>query len=90
MEALRDLISIEEGYAIYCYSGGFYEINGLGDWTLAGSLRTAELFDDEESAKKVMADEFIEGKIIKVHRTSLCFLHPMSDKQIQLLREFIK
>lgn len=89
METLRDLISIEEGYAIYCYSGGFCEINEL-DWTLAGSLRTAELFDDEESAKKVMADESIEGKIIKVYRTSLCFLHPMSDKQIQLLREFIK
>jgi hypothetical protein len=87
----RDFISIEHGFVIrHGNGGGFYEMNGLGDWTFAGSERTAALYTDKEEAEE-MVKGFPEDEleVIEVHRTTLFYYHPLDKDRLKLLRKLV-
>lgn len=45
--------------------GGYYEMNGIGDWSLAGDLETCSIFDTPEDAIEAVSDGY-EGDDLQV------------------------
>ncbi len=86
-----EVIKIEHGYVIQGESDGYYEVNGLGDWTLAGEESTASIFTDKEEAEQT-AREMVGShcKVVEVTRTTLFFKNPLSDRQLELLRKLVR
>lgn len=54
----------ENGYAIRC-GRSFYEMNGIGDWSLAGDIDHCLVFPTREGAQEVI-DEHIEAEDVEI------------------------
>lgn len=85
---------VEDGYVIKL-DAGYYEINGLGDWTLAGNGKTAEMFDTEAEANEVIRDNVFDSdiklcKVIHVTRVVAFYEDPLTIEQLNKIRELVK
>jgi len=61
----------ESGFGIRGTGGGYYDMNGIGDWSLAGDAATCELFASIEAAEEVV-DESLDNdgiSIVQITRT---------------------
>lgn len=83
-------MKIEHGFVIR-KNDGYFEINDIGDWSLTGDDGSASLYTDREDAEQIINDYLLSDcKIIEVHRLIVVWPHPLTNKQINKLREFVK
>lgn len=60
------------GFAIRARDGeGHYDMNGIGDWSLAGDVETCAIFGSKEEAEEVLRDLVDDDgyQVVRITRT---------------------
>jgi hypothetical protein len=61
----------ESGFAIKGESGGYFEINGIGDWSLAGDECSAAIFRTKTAAAEAIEQHELDNvSVVAITRTT--------------------
>jgi hypothetical protein len=85
-------IKIEHGYVIRGVAGGYFEVNGLGDWTLAGDMQNASIYIDRNEAQNTMNENVLntDAEIVEVNRLTAFKLGPLTEAELVKFRNFLE
>jgi hypothetical protein len=67
--------SPRHGFAIRDINGGFFDINGIGDWSLAGDVTTCDIFETVKAAEDCILENNMdedECEIVAIVRAVSC------------------
>lgn len=68
---MSKFVKHDSGVAVRFEGGGYFDMNGIGDWSLAGDPTTASLFTTLKEAKEFIRELHIEdhAEYVSIVRT---------------------